>query len=601
MLNLLVKYAYDHHDLAPKPGFARKSVRWAIVCDSDGRFLELVELGDTSQRRNPGLAFAKCPDLPSFVVAAGDKGERRSHFLIERAHVVALYGLEPGDAKTQSKHRYFVRLLREASTTMPEIGAAYRLLQDEESLAKICAAFKAQKAKPTDSTTVNVAGTFPLKSDAWHEWWCAFRAGLTAGKQSKDVMRCLATGDLRPPLLRQPKIRGLGGQPSGDALISFDKAAFRSYGLEASANAAVSEEAAAAYSAALNDLVANRSRSLAGVPVVHWFARDIPREDDPLAWLQPTDEQQELTAQVRAEKLIQSIRTGERADLAGNRYYALTLSGMSGRIMVRDWMEGQFEDLVESVSAWFRDLQITNLNGDAPAKDPGLERVITALLPERKQGQAYGDWVKRIGAERTHLWRAALNKDLPIPFSALARVVTLNARFHQTGELEQAAERGGAGAAISALYARMGLIKAYHLRKKGESYLMPYLNEDHPDPAYHCGRLMAVYAAVQRAAQGDVGAGVVQRYYAAASATPGLILGRLSRLSTFHLNKLDAGLAHWFESRLADIWARIENKPPTALTLEEQSLFALGYYQQMAADRKGKPKVDDQNTETKED
>ena len=600
MLNLLVKYAYDHR-LAPEPGFARKSVRWAIVCDSDSRFLEVVELGDTSQRRNAGLAFTKCPDLPSFVVAAGDKGERRSHFLIESAHVVALYGLEPGDAKTESKHRYFVRLLQEASTTMPEIAVAARLLEDEDSLAKIRAAFEAQKAKPTDSVTVNVAGTFPLESDAWHEWWRTFREALTGGKQSGEVMRCLATGDLRPPLLRQPKIRRLGGQPSGDALISFDKAAFRSYGLEASANAAVSEEAAAAYSAALNDLVVNRSRSLAGVPVVHWFAKDIPREDDPLAWLQPTDEQQELTAQARAEKLIQSIRTGERADLAGNHYYALTLSGMSGRIMVRDWMEGQFEDLVESVSAWFHDLQITSLNGDTPAKDPSIERAITALLPERKQGQAYGDWIKQIGAERTHLWRAALSKNLPIPFSVLARVVTLNARFHQTGELEQAAESGRSGAAISALYARMGLMKAYHLRKKGESYLMPYLNEDHPDPAYHCGRLMAVYAAVQRAAQGDVGAGVVQRYYAAASATPGLILGRLSRLSTFHLNKLDAGLAHWFESKLAGIWARIADRPPTTLTLEEQSLFALGYYQQMAADRKGKPKVDDQNTETKED
>jgi CRISPR-associated protein Csd1 len=147
----------------------------------------------------------------------------------------------------------------------------------------------------------------------------------------------------------------------------------------------------------------------------------------------------------------------------------------------------------------------------------------------------------------------------------------------------------------------MGLMKAYHLRKKGGSPLMPYLNEEHPDPAYHCGRLMAVYAALQHSAQGDVGAGVVQRYYAAASATPGLILGRLSRLSMFHLNKLDAGLAHWFESKLAGIWARIADRPPTTLTLEEQSLFALGYYQQMAADRKGKPTTDDQNTETKED
>jgi CRISPR-associated protein Csd1 len=600
MLNLLLKYAYDHG--VPEPGFARKAARWAILADSNGRFLEVIELGDVDQRRNPGLAFPKCPDLPSFVVAGGGKEERRSHFLIESAQVVALHGAEPDDAKAQSKHRYFVRLLREASTTMPEIAAATRLLENEDSLALVRTALEAHKAKPTESVTVNIAGTFPVQSDAWYEWWREFRAGLTAGKQSKEVMRCFATGELVAPLLRQPKIKRLGGQPAGDALICFDKAAFQSYGLEASANAAVSEEAAAAYAAALNDLVTNRSRSLAGVPVIHWFARDIPAADDPLDWLRGSDEQQELTAQVRAEKLIQSVRTGERADLAGNHYYVLTLSGMSGRIMVRDWMEGQFEDLVASVSAWFDNLQIVSLNGDSLAKDPKLERVVTCLLPEMKQGQRYGDWIKQIGSERAYLWRAALNKDLPIPFSALARVVMLNARFHQTGELEQAAERGGAGAAISALYARMGLMKAYHLRKKGESYLMPYLNEDHPDPAYHCGRLMAVYAALQHAAQGDVGAGVVQRYYAAASATPGLILGRLSRLSMFHLNKLDAGFAHWYESKLAAIWARIPNNPPGALTLEEQSLFALGYYQQMAAYRKGKPDTDTTaDTEIKED
>ena len=113
--------------------------------------------------------------------------------------------------------------------------------------------------------------------------------------------------------------------------------------------------------------------------------------------------------------------------------------------------------------------------------------------------------------------------------------------------------------------------------------MQPYLNEEHPNSAYHCGRLMAVYADLQHAALGDVGAGVVQRYYAAASATPSLILGRLSRGSQFHLNKLEGGLAHWYEQRLASIWGRIKDEPPKVLTLEEQSLFALGYYQQKAA------------------
>lgn len=117
--------------------------------------------------------------------------------------------------------------------------------------------------------------------------------------------------------------------------------------------------------------------------------------------------------------------------------------------------------------------------------------------------------------------------------------------------------------------------------------LKPYLNEEHPLAAYQCGRLMAMLADLQRAALGDVGAGVVQRYYAAASATPSLVLGRLTRTSQFHLNKLEPGLAYWFETVIARIWGRIEDTLPRTLTLEEQSLFALGYYQQMAHIRAG--------------
>ncbi len=110
-----------------------------------------------------------------------------------------------------------------------------------------------------------------------------------------------------------------------------------------------------------------------------------------------------------------------------------------------------------------------------------------------------------------------------------------------------------------------------------------YLNPDHPHPAYHCGRLLALFAGLQRAALGDVGAGVVQRYYAAASQTPGLVIGRLTANAKNHLNKLDTGLAQWFEKEIAQVMAAIKNHIPRTLTLEEQSLFALGFYQQLAA------------------
>ncbi len=115
-----------------------------------------------------------------------------------------------------------------------------------------------------------------------------------------------------------------------------------------------------------------------------------------------------------------------------------------------------------------------------------------------------------------------------------------------------------------------------------------YLNKEHPEPAYQCGRLLAMLASLQYSALGDVGAGVVQRYYVAASQTPGLTIGRLVANAKNHLNKLEGGLAHWYEDQIAEIMSRISDRIPTTLDLEGQSLFALGYYQQIAARKDNK-------------
>ena len=114
--------------------------------------------------------------------------------------------------------------------------------------------------------------------------------------------------------------------------------------------------------------------------------------------------------------------------------------------------------------------------------------------------------------------------------------------------------------------------------------MQPYLNPDHPKPAYHAGRLMAVLANIQHEALGPVNANIVQRFYPAASSTPALVFGRLTRQSQFHLNKLEDWKARHLEQKLATIWGRLQHDLPATFSLEEQTLFALGYYQQMAHD-----------------
>ena len=117
------------------------------------------------------------------------------------------------------------------------------------------------------------------------------------------------------------------------------------------------------------------------------------------------------------------------------------------------------------------------------------------------------------------------------------------------------------------------------------------LNDYENDSAYLCGRILALLAGIQYRAIGDVGAGVVQRYYAAASSTPALVLGRLVRTAqTGHLPKIgEKGLQRWYERQLADVWTRFNERPKAVLSLEEQTLFAMGYYQQVAQRREDKP------------
>jgi len=178
-------------------------------------------------------------------------------------------------------------------------------------------------------------------------------------------------------------------------------------------------------------------------------------------------------------------------------------------------------------------------------------------------------------------------KELAPPFAAKMWRVAVRCEAIPREALAQALHRARVDMIEDAPpnHARMGLMKAYHVRNSRREGVetMPKLNEEHPSPAYQCGRLMAVLAGLQHAALGDVGAGVVQRFYAAASSTPALVLGRLTRTSQFHLNKLDSpGLAYWYESLLGEIWSRLGDEVPRTLDLEEQSLFALGYYQQLA-------------------
>lgn len=563
MLNEVIGWA-RRNELVVPPGFKVKPVRWALVFDKEGHFQLVRELGDVEAKRNRG-AHLLCPNLELGEMKRGGSGTR--HFLVDNSQVIALLGAEEDDEKARAKHEYFLGLLGDAAEAMPELAPVARSLGEGTTLAKIRAELEDKGAAPTENATLEIRGANPyliVRSDAWHDWYQTFRHGLQQDR-SPQRMRCLVSGELTEPVATHSKVRGLtdvGGLSMGDVLPAFKQESFRSYGLEQAANAAMSEEIVASYTAALNQLIREQSQKLAGTRLLYWYQEPLQDESENLfQWIVEPPERTEGAALDRARKLLTAIKDGKRPDLQRNRYYALTVSANSGRVVLRDWMEGSFEELVKNVTAWFDDLKVVSRDGTGITSPPKIWAVLGSLV--RDLDELPDPLVAR-------MWRVAVRKE-PIPQQAAAQALR---RFRMAVITDQPVRTAGAG-----------LLKAY-LRRSPTEYgdldMTAGLNEEHPNPAYQCGRLMAVLAYLQYRALGDVGAGVVQRYYAAASATPGLVLGRLLRMAQFHLNKLEPRERQSFEYRIGQVMGQLQTGFPPPLSLEEQSMFALGYYHQKA-------------------
>ena len=106
------------------------------------------------------------------------------------------------------------------------------------------------------------------------------------------------------------------------------------------------------------------------------------------------------------------------------------------------------------------------------------------------------------------------------------------------------------------------------------------LDPDRPEVSYQLGRLLAImdqlYAADNREARGLL----ASRYFRAASTTPLVVFGRLLGLAEYYLARIESG-KQWFRNHLMEVTNRITVIPRT-LSFEDQAVFSLGYYHQMA-------------------
>jgi len=185
MLHLLKKYADTHFENQPEPGFDSISIRWVMLFDKSGGFLETVEIGDVENKRNKGQIFGKCPNLGHPDMKSG--GITKSQFLRESAEVIGLYGTKADTVKLQQKHEYFIKLLYDSRMAMPILEKVAQSLEDNEILGRIKKSFELNRIRPTEKVTIRVDNEYPIESEKIQTLQKKNpRCTLIVAKQNKD-------------------------------------------------------------------------------------------------------------------------------------------------------------------------------------------------------------------------------------------------------------------------------------------------------------------------------------------------------------------------------------------------------------------------------
>lgn len=552
LLQKLVEYA---DRMRPTPTlYAERTIRYVIELDRAGNLLGLTDTADPSDRHAKNGARRLAPQVQR------TSGPRP---LLMTSGLDYTLGL--GDKRDVAKRRalYMAQLERCAALTgEPAVKSVLNFLCNEP-LNHLRRQDRFDESDSSAAFTFRVDGAFVIDLLPVREFW-AHEHSL--GSESGNGAQCLVCGREGPVLDRLPSnIKGIpGGHIKGTALISADKEAFQSYGLEASRVAPTCELCAEKFTKALNGLLAseaNRYR-FPGVVFIFWT-----REESGFSFRSFLDRPD--AEEVRA--LIASVRTGKAvAQLDETAFYAASLSGSGGRAVVRDWMDTTVGDVKNNLARWFRMQQIVNRDGREHLP-MGLDRLTGATVR----------WNKRTG-------KPEMNTLVPSVPRDLIRTALTGAPLPHT-ILYQTLDRSCAERDVT--YERAALIKLAlmsrdneHNYKEGE---MVSLNEEHPATAYHCGRLMAELEAAQYQALGRVNANITDRFFRTASTAPAAVLPVLVDGAQAHLSKLrksNGGAHAGLQQRIQEIVDRIDGYPKT-LSLEERGLFQVGYYHQRAHNR----------------
>lgn len=545
LLQRLKEYA-DRRMQLPPTLYSEAPVRYIIELDATGRLLSPRPV-DTVDPANPRTRRGQRRLVPQVTRAVGIKP------LLLADNAEYTLGLARETSKPErvaACHAAYLDVIERCAMTThePAITAVQTFLHN----APAASLDLPDEFDRGATITFRVDGIFCVDLPSVQSFWASDNDPAAKGAK---IMQCLVCSQERPVLDRlQAKVKGVpGGQPAGTALISANADAFESYGLEASLIAPTCADCGERFTKALNHLLADeQSRIILGGSAFIYWTRDPNPFDLRTYFIDPQPED--------VRKLYESVRGGWLPDVDDTAFYATSLSGSGGRAVVRDWIDTTVGEAKQNLQTWFQRQRIVDAYGEEP-RPLGLFPLAVATVREAKD---LAPTTPRV------LLRAALT-GAPLPSGLLYQAVRRN-------RAEQAVTRQ-----------RAALIKLVLLSQQliqPEEYMIQ-LDLDNAHPAYRCGRLLAVLEAIQREALPGAKATIVDRFFGTASSAPASVFGRLMRGAQPHLAKLERDRPNAYRAlqrRMEDVAAGLNGFPRT-LTLEEQALFALGYYHQRAHDR----------------
>ena len=640
---MILKALYDYYQamaelgkVAPS-GMEWKAIPFIIVIDEDGTFRRAIDTRDKEHKLGQEYLVAKAKGR------SGSKSYAISQILWD--HSGYALGMPTDDSEEKlvmapKQHEAFKQELTKLRELFPEnkgfeaIELFYEKYEGQKE-GELSDLFEVEVKDlsniiPEDilleikkKVGANVSFQLSTESDpnqliSSHRDIRSYLAGSTE-EEGEEMGRCLVTGE-KGTIARLHGGISLFGAQANATLISFQKfSGYDSYGKEQGLNAPISQPASDAIISGLNMLLEkdkNTNYRIGETTFVFW---NTLQDDELLKNYQEAtftglpsdsdfDEEEEATStskkkvakkknpEQETKVVVQALRSalgGKNANIDrdhSDRFYILALAPNAKRVSVKLWMEGTISEIIGNTLAHLDDMNIVRFNGlldeDTPPLRP-VYRIMKAIYTATDSTK----WPRQVVQELLE----SIIKGLP--YAPALQMACLERIHHDHTSKYPVTEL------------RASLLKAYINRKHRKNpqikQLTMALDKSNSNPAYLAGRLFALLERIQEKAIPGVKANITDRYFRTASATPGIIFGRLLQLSAFHLSKIKkehGGLGFYFDRQIQEVLELLPGGQASFdkfFTPDQQSIFAVGYYHQKAyRDQKAESAAIEEEQET---